>query len=130
MSKSKFVVIGLDKLRKECLKRVEKNPIKIGDLIHENIASEEYLGDKIHKDGPAAIITETIKIRMPVAIAKGKEIMNICDDPRLIGFPSGIGPINESKIKIVTKLLNNSDSWLGLNESHIKTLCYGWTAKC
>ena len=33
-----------------------------------------------------------------------------------------IGPINEYKTKIATKLLNNADTWLGLNESHIKTL--------
>ena len=44
----------------------------------------------------------------------------MCDDPRLIGFPSAIGPINEFESKVATKLLNNADSWLGLNDS--KTL--------
>ena len=46
--------------------------------------------------------------------------MSICEDPRLIGF--AIGPINEYETKIATKLLNNADSWLGLNDSHMKTL--------
>ena len=48
VSKFKFVVIGPRKLRKECLKSAEKNPIKMGEHILENLASEKYLGDKIN----------------------------------------------------------------------------------
>ena len=59
--KSKYVVIGPRKLRTECLKRAEKNPIKMGDYILENFASEKYLGDKIHEHRTAAGITETNK---------------------------------------------------------------------
>ena len=72
-----------------------KEPNTNEDHHLENSTAEKYLGDKIHKDGTAVSITETIKSRMPAAIAKSKEIMKICDDPRLIGFPSYIGPINE-----------------------------------
>ena len=49
----------------------------------------------IREDGTGASITETIKGRMPAAIAVSKTTINICNDPRLIGFPSAIGPINE-----------------------------------
>ena len=73
----------------------EKNPIKKGDLVLENSASEKYLGYKIHENGMAAIITETIESRIPAVISKDKEIMKLCDDPRYIGFPSAIGPINK-----------------------------------
>ena len=85
----------MDKKREKCLKETEKNAIKIGNHVLENSASEKYLGDKINKNGTAASITETIESKLPAATAKGKEIVKICDDPRLIGFLSAIGPINE-----------------------------------
>ena len=33
-----------------------------------------------------------------------------------------MGPIREFETKVIPKLLNNAESWLGINESHIKTL--------
>ena len=48
--------------------------------------------------------------------------MSICEDPRLFGFPTAMGPISEYETKVIPKLLNNAESWLGLNDSHIKTL--------
>ena len=48
--------------------------------------------------------------------------MEVCEDPRLIGFPTAMGPISEFETKVIPKLLNNAESWLGINESHIKTL--------
>ena len=33
-----------------------------------------------------------------------------------------MGPISEFETKVIPKLLNNTESWLGINESHIKTL--------
>ena len=70
------------------------------------------------KNGIATSITETIKNRLQTAVAKGNKIMNRCEDPQPIGFPRAIGPINEYTTKIIPKLLNNAESWLGLNDSH------------
>ena len=81
---------------------------------------KSYLGDKIHEVGTAASITETMNSRLPIAKAKSEEILKIGNDTRLIGFPSVIGPINEFKSKVASKILNNADSWIGLNYSHIK----------
>ena len=53
---------------------------------------------------------------------KTKEILDVCEDPRLFGFPTAMGPISEYETKVIPKLLNNAESWLGLNDSHIKTL--------
>ena len=72
----------------------------MGAHILEHSASEKYLGDKIHEDRIAASITETIKGRMPLAIALSKSTIIICDDPRLIGFPSSLGPTNEFETKL------------------------------
>ena len=59
---------------------------------------------------------------MPAANAKSKATIKMSDVRRLIGLPSAIGPINDYETNISTKLLKNADSWLGLNNSHIKTL--------
>ena len=116
----KFVVIGSEQSKKACLKEAEQNPIRMGDHVLEN--SEKYPGYKINENATAASITETIESRLPAAIAKGNEIMSISEDPRLIGFPTAMGPISEYETKIIPKLLNNAEFWLGLNDSHIKTL--------
>ena len=42
------------------------------------------------------------------SVAKGNEIMNICGDPQLIGFPTAIGPIIEYKLL----LLGSHKLWL------------------
>ena len=78
--------------------------------------------NKIQEDSAAASITETINSRLPIAKAKSEEILKISNDPQLIGFPSAIGPINDYESKVASKILNNADSWIGLNDSHIKTL--------
>ena len=46
VSKSTFVVIGSQKSRKACLKEAEQDPIRMGEHMLENSASEKYLGDK------------------------------------------------------------------------------------
>ena len=33
-----------------------------------------------------------------------------------------MGPISEYETKVIQKLLNDAESWIGLNDSHIKTL--------
>ena len=50
VSKSKFVVIGSERSKKACLKEAEQNPIRMGDHVLENSASEKYLGDKINEN--------------------------------------------------------------------------------
>ena len=63
--------------------------------ILENWTAEKYLGDKIHKDGAAASITDTLNNRIPIAKKKCDKILKICNDPRLIGFNTAKGPIGE-----------------------------------
>ena len=102
------MVIGTEKSRTACLKEVESNPILMGEQMQENSASEKYLGDRINEQCTAASIMETIDSRLPIAIAKGKEILKICEIPQLMGFPTAIGPISEYETKLVPKLLNKA----------------------
>ena len=108
VSKSKFVEIGSKKSRKKCLKRAEKNPIKMGDLILENSTAEKYLGDKIHEDGTAARITKTIKSRMPAANAKSKEIMRTTKSTLWLLWLKMNWRIIKLKLRAITKTMGKS----------------------
>ena len=65
------------KIEERVPKRAENDPIKMGEHILENSASEKYLGDKIHEDGTAPSITETINGTMPAAIAIKKNYKHL-----------------------------------------------------
>ena len=104
------------------LEEVKEKPILMGEHTIGNSASEKYLGDEISQNGTAASITETIQNRISSALEKTKEILDICEDPRLLGFPTAMGPISEYETKVIPKFLNNAESWLGINDSHLTTL--------
>ena len=106
------------KSRTELLKETEDNPIKMGETIIENSRTEKYLGDQIHEDGTAASIHETLNNIIPIAYERGEEILNICNQPSLIGSNIASGPVEQFKSRISSKLIANSKSWIGLNQTH------------
>ena len=55
---------------------------------------------------------------MPIAFERGEDILYICNQASLIGFNIASGPVEQYK----SKLLANSESWIGLNQSHIDRL--------
>ena len=55
ISKSKYVLIGTEKAREECLKEAEEKPILMGEHTIGNSASEKYLGDKINQNRTSPI---------------------------------------------------------------------------
>ena len=78
----------------------------VGDSV-----SEKYLGDWISQNGTARSISETINKRLHKARETMREILTICGDPRLIGFPTALGAISEYNTKVIPQLLNNCESW-------------------
>ena len=64
---------------------------------------------------------ETIDSRLPITIDKGKEIFKIGENPQLMRITTST-PISEYETRIIPQLLNNAESWLGLNDSHIEKL--------
>ena len=88
----------------------------------EDSASEKYLGDWIHQDGTTMSVSETIRKRIHKANETSKDILTICSDPRLIGFPTAWGAVSEYNTKVLPQLLNNCESWLGISDSDIKIL--------
>ena len=106
---SKFVIMAPPKSRRELLKEVEANPIKMGETIIENSRTKKYLGDQIHEDGTAASIDETLNYRIPIAYERGEEILYICNQPSLIGFNIASWPVEQYESKISSECLANSD---------------------
>ena len=47
VSKSKYVIVGTEKSRTECLKEAELIPILMEEHVLDNSASEKYMGDRI-----------------------------------------------------------------------------------
>ena len=55
-------------------------------------------------------------------VSKSKDILTICSDPRIIGFPTAWGAVSEYNTKVLPQLLNNCESWLGIADSDIQKL--------
>ena len=47
--KSKFVIMGSEKYRKEVLSEIEKDPMMMGNIVIGHSEKEKYLGDIIHE---------------------------------------------------------------------------------
>ena len=82
VSKSKFVSIRPKKSGTKILQDAEYKPIKLGS--HKSEKSTAKKKDK-----------GILKGRMPLAMKKCDEILKIRYDPRLMGFPTVIGPIGD-----------------------------------
>ena len=72
-------------------KRSRIKPYTMGDHNLENSASERYLVDRINKNGTAASITEQTNNRIPGLDKKINEILAVCKQACLMGFPTSMG---------------------------------------
>ena len=120
--KSKFIVIGSDKYRKEVLKEIEESPMMMGNVKIGNSEKEKYLGDVIHEKGNVESISATIKSRINRLISKCDEIIKICESPIMGGTGNSLAAIKLFEAQIIPALLHNCESWIGLNETHLSDL--------
>ena len=58
--------------------------------IIEESPDEKYLGDLVHTDGLAASILSTINKRLGALIGKINIIMNLAENPRMMGMLNSI----------------------------------------
>ena len=78
------------------------------------------MGDQIIDIGTAASITETIDKILPDLENKMKDNLSVSEN--LCIMPSAVAPIVRFEREIASKLLANSESWLGLNQTHLDKL--------
>ena len=76
----------------------------------------------VHTDGLAASILSTINKRLGVLIGKINVIMNLAEHPQRYGLQNSMCARTLYESEIVTSLLNNSVSWIGLTDEIIGTL--------
>ena len=113
------MIIGGAKARKEIEELIKKYPIKMGNATIEQALLEKYLEDLIHQLGCARSIQETINERIRKITSTMEEIIKISESPWMGGLSNSFKLF---RARIIPALLNNSKSWIGLNDSHIKEL--------
>ena len=120
--KSKFVIIGSAKERAEMEKILELDPIKMGNVIIEQAMMEKYLGDLIHQLGCARSIQETIKDRIRKLKTTCDEIIKTAESPWMGSLRNSETPFKLFEARVIPALLNNSESWIDIQNNHIKDL--------
>ena len=61
--KSKFLIMGIPKYRKDTLKATKERLLNMGGVVIEHLEKEKYLRDMINEKGCKDSITATIKLR-------------------------------------------------------------------
>ena len=120
--KSKYIILGSNKFRKDTMEEMEKEPMKMGKVIINKSEKEKYLGDIIHEKGCAESIAATIKSRTNGLIGKCNEIIRICESPIMGGTGNSLTAIRLYEAQIIPALLHNCESWIGINDTHIGDL--------
>ena len=120
--KSKYMIIGNEKYRNEVKKDIENNPMMMGNVKIGHSEKEKYLGDIIHEKGIVESISATIKARTNGLISKCDEIIKICESPVMGGTGNSVAAIRLFEAQIIPSLLNNCESWIGLNQTHLSDL--------
>ena len=88
----------------------------------EESPEEKYLGDMIHTDGLAASILSTVNKRLSVLISKINLILQLAENPKMYGLQNSQCARTLYESEVVTSLLNNSASWIGINDEIITKL--------
>jgi len=120
--KSKFVIIGSAKARAEMENILKQDPIKMGNVIIEQAMMEKYLGDLIHQLGCARSIQETIKDRIRKLKTTCDEIIKTSESPWMGSLRNSETPFKLFEARVIPSLLNNSESWIDIQNGHIKDL--------
>ena len=120
--KSKYLIIGSEKYRKEVLDEVKEKPMMMGNVEIGHSEKEKYLGDYIHEKGIAESISATIKARTNGLVSKCDEIIKICESPIMGGTGNSLAALKLFEAQIIPALLHNCESWIGINQTHLSDL--------
>ena len=120
--KSKFLIIGKEKFRKNTLKTLEKDPMQMGGVKIEHSEQEQYLGDWIHEKGCKESITVTIKARIRKLISRTEKNLQLVETPGMSSLGGANTAFKLYEAQILPPLLYNCESWISIDDSHIKLL--------
>ena len=94
----------------------------MGGVVIEHSEKEKYLGDWIHEKGCKTSISETVKARMNRLVSKGEEIIQVSETPMMNGNGNSLAAFKLYEAQVIPALLFNSESWIGLKDTHISDL--------
>ena len=120
-TKCKYLIIGSKKQRKQALEELEANPMIKGGL---KIVNEKYLEDFVSELGCKQSIDDTIKYRMQNLTSKVNDILLIADAPQLGAEGTSMAAIKLFEAQVMSGLLFNCESWLGIKEAATSTSIY------
>ena len=120
--KSKYLIMGSKKFRKDTLKELETNPMTMGGVTIDHAEAEKYLGDWVSELGCRESIYLTIKERIRKLISKGDELIQIAEAPVMGATGNSLTAIKLFESQIIPGLLFNSESWIGITQAHIQDL--------
>ena len=120
--KSDYLIFGTTRQKNAMKKKLDKNPIKMGGENLKYVDALKYLGDIINSKGCEQSIMDTIKERKRKLISKCEEIIEIAEHPLMGGLRSSTPAFKLFEATIIPALLHNCESWIGINDKHIKEL--------
>ena len=96
--------------------------MQMGGVKIEHSEQEKYLGDLIHEKGCKESITVTIKARIRKLISKTEEILQLVETPGMSCLGGANTAFKLYEAQILPPLLYNCESWISIDDSHIKLL--------
>ena len=121
-SKSNYLVIGHPQFKEQVEEETKEDPIMFGEIELKRASCVTYLGDEIHEDGLAASVEATILARRGKVRGAVFGLVSLWGDYRAQVVGGVLGAIKLYEACVVSSLLNNCSTWLGIKEEQYKLL--------
>ena len=96
--------------------------MQLGAVKIKHSEQEQYSGDVIHEKECKESITATIKARIRKLISKTEEILQLVETPGMSCLGGANTAFKLYEAQIMPPLLYNCESWISIDDSHIKLL--------
>jgi hypothetical protein len=120
--KSCYLVVGSDNFKEKVEAETAEDPIMFGKFKMKKEIVATYLGDEIHSEGLEASIEASIQARQGKVRGAMFQLVALWGDYRAQVVGGVLGAITLFDACIVTSLLNNASTWIGINDHHYKLL--------
>ena len=121
-TKSSYIVIGNQRFKEDVEDETRNDPIMFGEIELKREKCVTYLGDELHEDGLSASIEATILSRRGKVRGAVFGLVALWGDYRAQVVGGVLGAIALYEACIVSSLLNNSSTWLGITENQYNML--------
>ena len=122
VSKSSYIVCQNSTKAKDIQKELMDNPLKYDGIEFKEKQSEKYLDDMIDGRGLSESIAATIEERHGRIFSSVLEIRTILEDYRSSQAGGILAGLMLWEMAVIPSLLNNSDTWICLEDDSIKIL--------